>query len=90
MLQLRQFKFELISYKYITNTMFFKSEDKTDHNIDIYKILQEELSKHLVVKQKSTQIKVLPTNNKNTDNNAFNIKVKSNITNIKSQGWHYS
>ena len=37
--------------------MFFISDDKTDNNIDVYKILEEESSKHLTVKQKPTQIK---------------------------------
>jgi hypothetical protein len=34
--------------------------------------------------------KVLPNKNNNTDNNTFKIKVKPNLNNIKSQGWHHS
>lgn len=74
--------------------MFFISDDKTDNNIDVYKILEEESSKHLTVKQKPTQIKILPNIEKNNsiynNNKAFNIKVKPKLNNIKSQEWHHS
>ena len=77
--------------------MFFISDDKND-NTNIYKVLDDESSKHLIIKSKPTQ--VLPTNEKNNtsitfntkkinNNKLFNIKVKSK-TSIKSQEWHHS
>jgi hypothetical protein len=68
--------------------MFFKSDDKIDTR-DTYKILQEELSTHLVVTPKPTQIKVVPKNEKNTNNKPFNIKVVPNKNN-KSHEWYHS
>jgi hypothetical protein len=68
--------------------MFFKSDDTNYSYKDIHTILEKECC-DIVVKPKATQIKVLPKNN-NTDNNTFNIKVKPNLNNIKSQGWHHS
>lgn len=73
--------------------MFFKSDDKNDNDPNFYKKLDEELSSHLIIKQKPTQIKVLPTSDKNNNsiyNKAVNIKVKSKSNSIKSQEWHHS
>ena len=39
--------------------MFFKSDVINDTR-DIYKVLEEELSNNLVIKSKTTQIKVVP------------------------------
>ena len=70
--------------------MFFKSDDTNYSYKDINTILEKECS-DIVVKSKPTQIKVLPNNkNNNTYNNTFKIKVKPNLNNIKSQGWHHS
>jgi hypothetical protein len=69
--------------------MFFKSDDTNYSYKDIHTILEKECS-DIVVKPKPTQIKVLPNKNNNTDNNTFKIKVKPNLNNIKSQGWHHS
>jgi hypothetical protein len=90
---LKQYKIEIIySNKYITNTMFFKSDDTTYSYKDIQTVLENECC-DIVIKPKSTQVKVLPKNeiNKNTNNNkTYSIKVKSNLNNLKSQGWHHS
>ena len=71
--------------------MFFKSDDTTYSYNDIQTVLEKECS-DIVVKPK--QIKVLPNNEKNTNTNinnkSYRIKVKSNLNNIKSQGWHHS
>lgn len=82
--------------------MFFISDDKND-NTDIYRVLDEEFSKHLVIKSKPTQDvssneranidisfnKKKITNNKLTNNKLFNIKVKSKTIN-KLKEWHHS
>lgn len=70
--------------------MFFISDDKSDKNVDVYKIINEEFSKHLVVKQKSEQIKVLPNSEKNNNHNTKLFKVKVKSKTIKSQEWHHS
>lgn len=70
--------------------MFFKSDDTNYSYKDINTILEKECS-DIVIKSKPTQVKVLPNNkNNNTYNNTFKIKVKPNLNNIKSQGWHHS
>jgi hypothetical protein len=71
--------------------MFFKSDDTNYSYKDIQTVLENECS-DIVVKPK--QIKVLPNNEKNINTNinnkSYSIKVKSNLTNIKSQGLHHS
>jgi len=71
--------------------MFFKSDDTNYSYKDIHTILEKECS-DIVVKPKPTQIRVLPNieKNTNTNNKPYIIKVKSNLNNIKSQGWHHS
>ena len=71
--------------------MFFISDEKSDKNVDVCKILNDEFSKYLIVKQKQASIKVLSnTENNNTtyNTNSFKVKVKSKT--IKSQEWHHS
>lgn len=78
--------------------MFFISDEKND-NRDIYKVLNEELSRDLIIKPKVTPI--VSTNEKtnidirftkkkiNTNKKLFSIKVNCKTT-IKSQEWHHS
>lgn len=71
--------------------MFFISDEKSDKNVDVYKILNDEFSKNLIIKQKPAPIKVsLNTEINNTTYNTkpFKIKVKPKI--IKSQEWYHS
>jgi hypothetical protein len=69
--------------------MFFKSDDTNYSYKDIQTVLEKECS-DIVVKPKPTQIKVLPNKNTINVNNKYNVKVKPNLNNIKSQGWHHS
>jgi hypothetical protein len=70
--------------------MFFKSDDTNYSYKDIHTILEKECS-DIIVKPKPTQIKVVSNIKNNTnENNKYNIKIKPNLNNIKSQGWHHS
>ena len=74
--------------------MFFKTDDNDNYDYTtICSKIQEECS-DLIIKQKLTQIKVLTNNEKNNsiynNNKVFNIKVKSKLNIIKSQGWRHS
>ncbi len=95
MYPLRQSKKIDIIYnnKYITNTMFFKSDDTNYSYKDIHTIIEKECS-DIVVKPKPIKIKVSLNNDTNTNTNInnkpYNIKVKSKLNNLKSQGWYHS
>jgi hypothetical protein len=74
--------------------MFFKSDDINYSYKDIQTVLEKECSDICIEYKKPVQVKVLPNNKMNTNTNTnsklYNIKVKPNLNNIKSQEWHHS